>query len=135
MDKIKVYMSHPIRGKGGSKTTYEEMKANNQKAIVKGKDIQSCFPELDVYIPAEHDEFVIIAYQKDYITIDQLLDVDCEIVKKCKLLLVYNWENCLGGGMKREVECAKEHNIPVIEFSELDVNVIDKIVKLFNLEE
>lgn len=113
-NKIRVYISHSIRGKFGNAATNKQMEANNQKAIDFGKQIAAEFPNIDFYIPGEHDEFVLIAYNKDYLTEKQILDVDCNIVSRCNFLVVYSPDDFISKGMKVEVDYATFHNIPII---------------------
>ena len=70
---IRAYISHCIRGKYGQDATDEQMKENNRKAIEFAKKLAKMFPTIDFYCPGEHDEFVIIAYRKGYLTEDMKL--------------------------------------------------------------
>lgn len=142
MKQIKVYLSHPIRGKMGNAATEEYIKSNNEKAVVMGNAIRLIFirfvddfPEIDLHVPAKHEVFVHRAYKMGYLTEDQILDVDCDIIDGVDLLLVFNHENHISRGMKIEMDYAEKHNIPIIEFSGITLGLIDKIVKMFNLKE
>ena len=129
-DKIKVYMSHPIRGVLRDKATKSTMEANNQRAISWGETLWIMFGmNLDLYVPGKHDEFVLIAYLNGYLTEKQILDVDCEIVQRCKAVIVANWEGKLSGGMQVEVDYANENNIPVFMLDSLD----DKSLELLRV--
>ena len=129
-EKIKVYMSHPIRGILRDQATEETMRANNQRSISWGKALLINFgSNLDLYVPGEHDEFVLIAYLNKYLTEKQILDVDCEIVGRCKAVVVANWEGKLSGGMQVEVDYANENNIPVFMLDSLD----DKSLELLRV--
>lgn len=115
---MRVYLSHPIRGGNGKDATEQDMKDNNRIAIAAGKHWQAVLSkafgkEVEVYIPGEHDEFVLIAYKRSYLTEEQILDVDCKILDTCDLLLALN-EDCISGGMKVEIDYALEHGIPVL---------------------
>jgi len=114
--KLKVYLSHPIMGIKGVKATEKEIKANVEKAIRMVNKIRTMFPELDVYCPAEHETFVHLAYKLNKLSIDDILKIDCQLIKDCKLLLAYNWQYVLSNGMKTEVEFASKNNIPIITF-------------------
>ncbi len=129
-EKIKVYISHPIRGILRDKATEDTMKANNQRAISWGKTLSINFgSNLDLYVPGDHDEFVLIAYLNGYLTEKQILDVDCMIVRRCKAVIVANWEGTYSGGMKIEVDYANECNIPVFVLDSLD----DKSLELLRI--
>lgn len=114
MSKIRTYVSHSIRGKFGNAATEEQMKANNQKAIDFGKLLANEFLIIDFYVPGEHDEFVLIAYKKDYVTEEQILDVDCDIVSRCNFLVVYSPDDYISKGMQIEIDHAVKSHIPVI---------------------
>lgn len=127
MNKIKAYLSHPIRGKLGAKAMDRDMIQNCQKAIVVGTILEVCVPDLEIYVPAKHDEFVLKAYNKKYINEYQILDIDCDIIGERDLLIIYNWQNYLSNGMVTEINYAKEHNIPIYSFMELNERVIDEL--------
>ena len=112
--KIRAYVGHSIRGKFGNKATEEQMEANNQKAIGFGKQLAGEFPNIDFYVPGCHDEFVLIAYKKEYLTEKQILDVDCDIISRCGFLVVFAPDDYISRGMKIEIDHAVLNNIPVI---------------------
>jgi len=114
MSKIRAYVSHSIRGKYGATATQEQMEANNQKALGFGRELAGEFSGVDFYIPAVHDEFVLIAYRKGYLTEKQILDVDCDIVSKCNFLVVFAPDDYISKGMGIEIGHAVENNIPII---------------------
>lgn len=110
---MKCYFSHPIQGKKGKDATREDMDANNQRAIKAAKQIRSFFPEIDFYVPAEHDEFVIEAYTQKSLTVEQILEADKAIVRKCDFLVAYMADDYLSNGMIKEVIEACDNRIPV----------------------
>ena len=114
MSNIRTYVTHSIRGKFGNDATLEQMEANNQKAIDFGVELRKEFPSIDFYIPGDHDEFVTIAYRKNYLDEKQILDVDCDIVSKCNFLTVFSPDDFISKGMKVEIDYAILHSIPVI---------------------
>ena len=121
-------MSHPIRGVLREKATEETMKANNQKAIAWGRELWGEFgSQLDLYVPGEHDEFVLIAYLNEFLTEKQILAVDCVIVDKCEAVIVANWEGSYSGGMKIEVDHAVEQRIRVFTLNGLDAVNLEKL--------
>lgn len=118
--RIRVYVSHSIRGKKGKDATDEDMRRNNNLAIIFGQALRRKFPGVHFYVPGDHDEFVIIAYGKKYITEKQILDVDCAIVEQCHFVLAYSPDGYLSKGMKIEIEYAGVNSVPVIEIARLD---------------
>ena len=126
--KIKVYLSHPIRGVLRDQATEETMKANNLKAIQWGRELWGEFgSQLDLYVPGEHDEFVLIAYLNKFLTERQILQVDCEIISRCRAVIVANWEGTYSGGMKVEVDYANEHDIPVFMLNNLNMKCLENL--------
>jgi hypothetical protein len=127
---MRIYLSHPIRGVKGKDATIQEMLENNQKAIEFGAKYRKTFPH-KIYVPAEHDEFVIIAYQKGYLTEEQILDIDCEILQSCEGVVFYNHELVMSGGMNTEFRCATNLKIPMAFISKWDEGTI-KILELLH---
>jgi len=127
MNKIKAYLSHSIRGKLGNKATDRDMALNCNKAICVGTVLEICVPDLELYIPGKHDEFVCKAYRKNYLDEDRILDIDCDILNERDLLIIYNHQNYLSNGMQTEILYAKKHNIPMYSFMELNERVLDEL--------
>ena len=120
-DIFKIYLSHSIRGPGGIYATKEEIWANLKKYIAVGTEIkaylidwekQDGFPKMELYIPADHDEFVQIAFDKEYINEEQILDVDCDIIEGCSLLIACG-DHTQSRGMKVEIQYAVDNRIPI----------------------
>lgn len=121
MKRIKVYISHSIRGIAGSEATQETMNANNQKALIFVKHLRENFPNIDFYCPAEHEDWIQKAFNKKIITIDNILSVDCDIVFECHILLVYTHDQYLSSGMLQEIWKANLCGIPII----ITTNTVD----------
>jgi hypothetical protein len=115
---MKIYVSHSIRGKFGATATEEQMAANCKKAVQFGKLLRLNFPQIEWYVPAEHDDFVRRAYQKNYLTESEILDIDCEILKTCNGLLVYIPDDYISMGMQIEISYAAKNNIPHVLIKE-----------------
>lgn len=119
--KITAYLSHPIRGIYGDKCPAEQIEFNCAKAITWAKALRIEFGcNLKLHVPAEHDEHILIAMEKGYLTVDQILDIDCVIVNKRDVLLVAMWEGQPSGGMAREIDTAFIHHIPTRVFTGID---------------
>lgn len=116
MKQIKIYMSHAIRGSKGPDATDADMKANNLAAMRAGRVIRAWLHPLPVelYVPADHDEFVLIAYRKGYLVERDILTVDCDIVAGCDALI---WYSGLGpsGGAEIEMTYARRCGIPIFD--------------------
>ena len=128
MKVCKIYLSHSIRGKKGNKATNEDMEHNNELAIIIANKLRRKFDgKIELYCPAEHDEFVLIAYRKDYLTESQILSVDCSILSQRDLLLVYAKDNFISRGMKIEIEYANGINLPIHYFNDVSSKSIKEI--------
>ena len=112
---------HSIRGIAGTNATYKIMEANNQKAIEFVGNLKFAFPNVDFYCPAEHDEFVVTAWEKGLINENEILDVDCQILSKRHILLVYAYDQYISNGMLREIKHAQLLGIPVF----FAINIVD----------
>lgn len=130
---IKCYISHPIRGAKREKATSREMKANCDQAKRVTNRLRKLLPELSIYCPAEHEDFVGLAYKRKYLTERQILTIDCKIVRECQILLAY----CptldfpvASNGMMKEIGVAKKYNIFVIEVRKIDLKTISNIQKV-----
>jgi len=69
------------------------------------------FPKSYLYVPAEHDEFVQIAYNNKMITESQILSVDCEIIDRSNLVIAYGTYH--SNGMKVEIEHSTQTDTPI----------------------
>ena len=110
---IKIYLSHRISG-GDECTPIENMEANCVEARRVGKIIER---ELNRYIAAEvyvpggpTEQFVRRAWQKKMLTVQQIMEIDCDIIADSNFVLVYVPEDDrLQGGRAEEVHhSAKE---------------------------
>lgn len=109
-NQIKAYVSHPIRGKYGINATHQQMVDNNNKAIKFGIFIKKTFPAIQWYVPADHNELVIIAFEKGYLNEGTILDIDCSIIDTCNFMLVFSPDDYISRGMKIEINhCTKTH--------------------------
>jgi hypothetical protein len=111
---MKIYLSHPIRGINPNPTP-EYIAANCKKAIDFVNILRLCFPKTEFYCPAEHEKFVQLAYDDGFLTIDQILQIDKEILTGCDAVIFYNHERTLSKGMLEEKQCAEEKGIPYAE--------------------
>jgi len=131
-NKIRIYLSHYIRGPKNVDATDEDMGKNIEAAIKLGEQLKAYFldwhrqdglPEIYLYVPAEHDEFVITAYKRGFISETEILAVDCDIISKCDILLAWK-DPTQSRGMIVEVEHADKMGIPILNFLELDKLVL-----------
>lgn len=114
--KITAYLSHPIRGREDGRPEEQRIKENCEDAIQMGKKLMDRFPNLDLYIPAAHDRALQVALAQDSLSIDDILRIDCEILKQQGLLLLYVPDKYVSKGMNVEWTFATKNNIPNIAF-------------------
>lgn len=113
-DKESAYVSHPIRGTLGANATKEDELANMQLAIDFAAQLRTAYPEVDFYVPAEHNEFVMTAFFEHDLSEDVVLKTDIIILKKRDFIVIFAPESYISGGMKREIDAAIEAGIEVV---------------------
>ncbi len=86
---MRIYLSHAIRGTAGPEASHDTQNVNCTAAILMGGKIMKEIPWVDLYIPAEHEDFVQKAYDSNYITEEHILDVDCQIIDECDAMICY----------------------------------------------
>lgn len=114
MNKVKVYISHPIRGMAGNDATKEVKDNNNQAAMDFAKLLRHRFPGIWLYCPAEHEDWIQKALTEKIISINNILEIDCDIVSECNILLVYSPDSYISDGMWREIDRANETGLTVV---------------------
>jgi len=103
-NKLRVYISHSIRGAKGADATHEDMAANNRKAIAFVTDLKARFQdEVEFYCPGEHDEFVLVGYELGILSETQILAVDCKIIESRDMILAWAPDQHISNGMMIEV--------------------------------
>jgi hypothetical protein len=125
---IRAYMSHPIRGPLKDKATEKDMQRNNDAARALAERIRLYMSvnyssvDFDLYVPAEHEEFVNRAYRDGMLKVQQILYIDCQIISEAynDLLLVYAPFGPPVEGCSTELIHARKHNVPDIIFENLE---------------
>ena len=131
---MRVYLSHAIRGKAGNDCTPVILGGNCLAAIEIGNKIRAACPWADIYIPAEHEDFVQKAYDKKYITERQILDVDCEILSECdNIVILVPVGDELQGGRLVEHDFAINECMHVCLFSD-PAEAIDWLTELHDYD-
>lgn len=114
---MKFYLSHAIRGKAGPDASHDVQAKNCADAIRIADTLRHRFPKLVLYVPAENEVFVQIAYDSGHLSEKQILDIDCKIIDNMDGVLVYNPEiGKLQGGRKIEYNHAIATHNPVCVF-------------------
>jgi hypothetical protein len=130
-------MSHHIRGPLGEDATEEDELRNMQQAMEFANQLRVAYPEVEFYVPAEHNEFVMTAYFEHDLSEAVVLKTDVIILKKRDFVTIYAPGGYISKGMKIEIDAAIEVGIPVVYCeSSVDIPrlrpVLDRI--LANLE-
>lgn len=118
---MKVYVSHSIRGKHGKNATHAQMKENCDAIIVLVNQLRKALPNIEFYVPAEHEDFVQTAYDIGYLVEEEILEIDCLIIDGCDAVVVFVPDGDeLQGGRKVEYDHAIKENIPVLVYRRVD---------------
>ncbi len=114
---MKYYFSHAIRGKSGPGANHDQQAKNCTEAKRIAYMLRQLFPKLELYVPAENETFVQIAYDTGHLGEKEILDIDCKIIDNCDGVIVYvpNGDE-LQGGRKIEYDHAVATNKPVCIF-------------------
>jgi nucleoside 2-deoxyribosyltransferase len=114
---MRYYLSHSIRGKYGKDATPSQMKENCDRVMGIAAAIRKYIPAAELYVPAEHEDFVHIAFADGYLTEHQLLEIDCKIIDKCDGVIVFApADDPMCGGRSIEYEHAVATGKPVLIF-------------------
>ncbi len=114
---MRFYVSHSIQGKYGEDATPAQMKENCDRVIKVCEVIRRMLPYVDLYVPAEHEDFVGIAYADKYLTRDQILEIDCKIIDRCDGVIIFcPADDSICGGRTVEREHAIATSKPVLIF-------------------
>ena len=119
---MKIYISHSIRGKYGKDATEAQMTENCNAIKLTAKRLRETFSGVEFYVPAEHEDFVYIAFRDNYINEMDILEIDCKIISEnCNAIIVCVPEGDeLQGGRKIEYDFAVKNSIPVVVFKRID---------------
>lgn len=131
--QISAYFSHPIRGLKGAAATSEDMKLNNELAALVGQMLRNACPALDVYIPAEHEDYVQTAFDRGSHDEHEILEIDKIILAQRDILIAFKWEGVCSNGMLVEIEHAKRKKIPIFSFSTTQeiLGVVGRIIEWY----
>lgn len=118
---MRYYLSHSIRGKYGKNATPTQMKENCDRVLAVVHTLRENFPQIDLYVPAEHEDFVYIAFKDGYLTEYQVLEIDCKIIDKCDGVIIFcPPDDPIQGGRAVEREHAIATSKPVLIFQASD---------------
>lgn len=127
MKPVRLYLSHRISD--GGDASPEMVKENLDNALYAAHMIRQYCSGVELYVPAESEPFVGRAHQLGYITVKQILEIDCMILKGCDGLVVYH-NVFISGGMMTEIKAVK-HKMPIIDFYGPNFEDINNFCKNF----
>jgi len=110
-NKLRVYVSHSIRGVKGTDATDLDIQINCDRIKAIMKNLRHFTDkEIYYYVPAEHEEFIDLAFKAGYLTIEQILHIDCKIINACDVMLcsVEPKDDEVQGGRAIEVRHCEE---------------------------
>lgn len=91
-----IYVSHPIRGSTGN------IEANCKKAEAAARRLRRVFPEVDFYVPAEHDLTLQILTADDRLTVDDVMYADLQILAACHGWMFYKFDESKGSEIESD---------------------------------
>lgn len=117
---MRVYLSHSIRGSAGEKASADLQDQNCKTAIEIAKILRRSVKKLNLYVPAENETFVKLAYDLGHLSEKQILDIDCKIIDQMDAVIVYVPQGDeLQGGRMVEYHHATAIAKPVVIFHEI----------------
>lgn len=85
------------------------------------------FPKINMYVPAEHEAFVHTAYDNGFLTEAQILTINCNIISKCNLVILFGGFKTTSGDVLREVQYAREQGIAIYTMPDLTAHAISTL--------
>ena len=100
-DKPRIYLSHSIRGNGS-----RPIEENCERAIKVGHKIIKCFPEIDLFVPGEHDLALQLLWKAGKVKEEDILWADLEILRHSNNWCW--WYTCPSRGCQIEADEAEK---------------------------
>lgn len=91
-----LYMSHPIRGSN------DDFEGNCKKAVAAAKRLRNVFPEVDLYVPAEHDLAIQWLYFNKKVSENDILAADLHILRHCHGWMWYKFDESKGSTIEQD---------------------------------
>lgn len=122
---MRLYLSHRI-----TSPTPEGQKLNCDAAIAFAKGLRHHFPDVEFYVPAESEPFVSKAHESDMLTVEQILEIDCQIIlTDCQGVIFYAPYSKLSSGMQIEYNYCQLEHIPWIIVKDLAIEMLSEFIK------
>ena len=128
--KVFGYFSHHIRGIKGDDATPAEREANCAICREVAHKIMDDFPEIDLYVPADHEEFPSLAMDLGYMDeAGAILAVDCAIIGQRDFVIAHYKDNFVSNGMQVEIDYAVDNRTPLFPFINYNRIVKERLEK------
>ena len=118
--EVSTYFSHSIRGAKGPLATTEDMRYNCQVAELAAGMLRANWPSMNVYVPAEHEDYVQRAFDRGSHNETEILEIDKEILADRDVLIAFAYRGVISNGMKIEIKHADSLHIPVFIYEQVD---------------
>jgi hypothetical protein len=120
-----IYLSHKITGE-----TQEQQDRNCVSAKAFATGLRYHFPAETFYVPAESEPFVSRAFIAGFLTVDQILKIDCDIINgNCNGAIFYTPDGKLSNGMQVEFNYCQLCDIPWIIVKDLAIDQLKQFFK------
>lgn len=132
--KLRIYLSHPaykLKEIDTNEVIYKHVGEEIRAYLIDWEKMDG-FPKMELYLPAEHEEFIRYAYLLNYLTTEELLNINCKIIEKCHLLILFEYFK-LTPEMECEMIHARKHGLPVFNMPSLSNASIQSLQYTINL--
>ena len=127
---MRLYLSHRI-----TSPTPEGQELNCLAAIAFAKGLRYYFPGVEIYVPAESEPFVAKTYKLGMLTVNQILEIDCQIIlKDCEGAIFYSPDGELSPGMRVEYNFCQLEHVPFIIVNSLALAQISQFLTRLDAE-
>ncbi len=110
------YFMAPVRGANGDESTAEERAANIEKAQMVARSIERRFPDLDLYVPHDHEEIIEELWLHGEVASEDIVWAFCQLAVKRDFGIWY--DHVYSGGCREEQVAMEASDKSVARFSE-----------------
>lgn len=89
-------------------------------------DTKTPFPKSYLYVPADHELFIHLAYKDKLVTKEQINSINRKIIKECNLLILFGSEE-EDKRISNEIEYVKKEGIPLYTMPDLSPMAIQSL--------
>ncbi len=121
--KPTIYFSHPIRGSN------DDLEGNCKKAMAAARRLRKVFPEVDFYVPADHDLTLQLLWRSKRLDTKDLMWADLQILDACDGWMFYyfdssrgseiEWDRALEIGLTSEEDDVFSYDIEKLSYDKI----------------